>query len=126
MLVLFWVIFVIYHEHKLYMNRSYPNLNRERGLSWMCDMKFNSIVDSRFGFCDVVFGWDAADICYDNVTVTGWHSGYPDAEAKIDLDTFRKIPWEADVPFFLADFENKDGEALVSCPRNLLKNPPEE
>lgn len=83
--------------------------------------KFNSIVDSRFGFCDVVFGWDAADICYDNVTVTGWHSGYPDAEAKIDLGTFRKVPWEADVPFFLADFENTDGEALVSCPRNLLK-----
>ena len=25
-----------------------------------------------FGFCDVVFGWDANDNCYDNATLTGW------------------------------------------------------
>src|SRR5690606_24676771 len=25
-----------------------------------------------FGFCDVVFGWDSADECYDNGTYTGW------------------------------------------------------
>lgn len=83
--------------------------------------KFESVARDRFGFCDVVFGWDAADECYDNVQVTGWHSGYPDAEARIDLHTFRRIPWEDDMPFFLADFVNQRGEALHSCPRNLLK-----
>ena len=25
-----------------------------------------------FGFCDVVFGWDSHDHCYDNTQVTGW------------------------------------------------------
>ncbi len=25
-----------------------------------------------FGFCDVVFGWDSSDVCYDNTTLTGW------------------------------------------------------
>ena len=24
-----------------------------------------------FGFCDVVFGWDSSDVCYDNATLTG-------------------------------------------------------
>src|SRR4051812_40944079 len=50
--------------------------------------KFLSAVDGGFGFCNVVFGWDSADVCYDNSEYTGWHSGYPDALAKIDLDTF--------------------------------------
>ena len=38
-----------------------------------------------FGFCNVVFGWDSADVCYDNATYTGWHTGYPDAVARVDL-----------------------------------------
>ena len=45
--------------------------------------KFLSAIDGGFGFCNVVFGWDCADVCYDNVTYTGWHTGYPDAEARI-------------------------------------------
>ena len=34
--------------------------------------KFKSIAESGFGFCDVVFGWDAGDVAYDNAAVTGW------------------------------------------------------
>ncbi|MCL4165866.1 UNVERIFIED_CONTAM: hypothetical protein GTU68_050074, partial [Idotea baltica] len=83
--------------------------------------KFLSIEDGGFGFCDVVFGWDVADIAYDNAKITGWHTGYPDAHAKIDLNTFRKIPWDNDLPFFLADFVDESGNALAACPRNLLK-----
>ena len=41
--------------------------------------KFLSAVESGFGFCNVVFGWDSADVCYDNARYTGWHTGYPDA-----------------------------------------------
>jgi glutamine synthetase len=78
--------------------------------------KFLSAADNGFGFCDVVFGWDAGDVVYDNVKFTGWHTGYPDAEAKIDMDTYRKVPWDNDIPFFLADFPS-----LQFCPRNLLK-----
>ena len=40
-----------------------------------------------FGFCDVVFGWDAHDLCYDNTKETGWHHGFPDALARLDLAT---------------------------------------
>jgi len=84
--------------------------------------KFFSILDGGMGFCAVVFGWDVEDKSYDNVSVTGWHTGYPDFQAEIDPSTFRKIPWENDLPFFLADFsKDKENGALV-CPRTLLKH----
>ena len=54
--------------------------------------KFLSVAEKGFGFCDVVFGWDAGDVAYDNAAITGWHSGYPDALATVDLQTFRQIP----------------------------------
>lgn len=83
--------------------------------------KFVSVAEKGFGFCDVVFGWDAADVAYDNATVTGWHTGYPDATAVADLSTFREIPWENDLPFFIADFGDANGQGLPACPRSLLK-----
>ncbi len=83
--------------------------------------KFFGIVDTNLGFCDVVFGWDSSDVAYDNGTYTGWHSGYPDAKARLDINTFRKIPWEHDVPFFLCEFITHDDKPLPICPRQLLK-----
>ena len=49
--------------------------------------KFLSVIDSKTGFCDVIFGWDANDAAYDNGAYTGWHTGYPDTPAKIDVST---------------------------------------
>jgi glutamine synthetase len=77
--------------------------------------KFLAVAESSFGFCNVVFGWDSADVCYDNSAYTGWQSGYPDASAKIDLSTYRNVPWDGGVPFFLADFD------AGPCPRQMLK-----
>ncbi|MES1217696.1 MAG: glutamine synthetase family protein [Bacteroidota bacterium] len=82
--------------------------------------KFFSVLEGRLGYCDVVFGWDMNDAAYDNVKFTGWHTGYPDAPVKIDINTFRKIPWEDDLPFFLGDFINEKNEPLYVCPRQLL------
>lgn len=83
--------------------------------------KFLSAVKDGFGFCEVVFGWDCDDVCYDNVKYTGWHNGYPDALARIDLSTHRNIPWESGVDFFLCDFEDNNGKPLSIAPRQLLK-----
>ncbi|MEP7258425.1 MAG: glutamine synthetase, partial [Flavitalea sp.] len=83
--------------------------------------KFRSIAEKGFGFCDVVFGWDSEDAVYDNVAFTGRHTGYPDATAIADINTFRKIPWENDLPFFLADFVDAKGNGHAVCPRSLLK-----
>ena len=74
-----------------------------------------------FGFCDVVFGWDSQDNCYDNAQVTGWQHGFPDALARLDLDTARRVPWDGDVPFFLGEFVNADGSPYAVCPRQTLK-----
>lgn len=83
--------------------------------------KFRSILDGGLGFCGVVFGWDMDDKSYDNAKVTGWHTGYPDFDAYVDRGTFRQIPWEDEVPFFLADFSDPSGAGLDVCPRTLLK-----
>ena len=84
--------------------------------------KFLEVAESEVGFCDVIFGWDANDRCNSNIEVTGWHTGYPDAKAHIDLQTYREIPWNNHLPFFIADFWNDDGTDLAAiCPRSLLK-----
>jgi len=83
--------------------------------------KFLSFTDGATTFCDVAFGWDANDVAYDNGTYTGWHTGYPDAPTRIDFSTFRKIPWESDLPFFLGEIVDAKGNPAFVCPRQLLK-----
>ncbi|MEY3945427.1 MAG: hypothetical protein RJB03_133 [Bacteroidota bacterium] len=83
--------------------------------------KFLSALEKGTSFCDVIMGWDMADVLYDRAEITGWHTGYPDNQASIDLNTFRKIPWEQDLPFFLGQLNNKDGGPSPVCPRQLLK-----
>jgi len=83
--------------------------------------KFIDGIKNGYGFCDVVFGWDSNDAVYDNVQLTGWHTGYPDQQARIDLSTFRTVPWNENIPFFLADFSKEDGNDLPACSRSLLK-----
>ncbi|RKD92758.1 glutamine synthetase [Mangrovibacterium diazotrophicum] len=81
--------------------------------------KFIEITEKQTGFCDVVFGWDSSDVCYDNVELTGWHTGYPDKKASIDLTTYRNVPWDNNIPYFLGDFGQD--ESNPACPRTLLK-----
>ena len=78
-------------------------------------------LEEGFGFCNVVFGWDSRDAPYDNGRVSGWHTGYPDATATIDPRTFRQVPWDDNLPFFLADFSREAGPVHSACPRTLLR-----
>ena len=80
--------------------------------------KFDSALDGGFGFCDVVLGWDSNDQLYDNVTYTGWHSGYPDANVRILPDTCREIATEPGNLLFLCEFV---GKAEEICPRATLR-----
>src|SRR5512139_2270642 len=83
--------------------------------------KFLAAADSGFGFCNVVFGWDMNDACYDNATWTGWHTGFPDSTVKLDLASYRRVPWDDGVPFFLGDFIEASGEPSAVCPRQVCK-----
>ncbi|XXF76479.1 glutamine synthetase family protein [Myxococcaceae bacterium GXIMD 01537] len=82
--------------------------------------KFFSAVKGGLGFCDVIFGWDLADELLDNTRVTGWHTGYPDLHATVDVSTARIIPWEPDTAAFLLDLVNPDGTPYEASPRQLL------
>src|SRR5690606_33048563 len=83
--------------------------------------KFRSALETGFGFCDVIFGWDVADALYDDVDVTGWATGYPDTLALLDPKTLRYIPWEPQVAAMLCDFHVTEQQSHPACPRSLLK-----
>lgn len=80
--------------------------------------KFLSALESGYGFCDVVLGWDCQDQLYDNVQYTGWHTGYPDAPVRLLPDSCRALPFEADGLLFLSEFA---APADQVCPRALLR-----
>ncbi|MDE0100419.1 MAG: glutamine synthetase family protein [Truepera sp.] len=85
---------------------------------YMSREKFLSALEGGFGFCDVVLGWDSRDQLYDNVTITGWHTGYPDAPVRLLPASCRELPWEEGTLFFLGEFA-PPAEAV--CPRGLLR-----
>lgn len=91
----------------------------------MAKKKFLSLAKSpplSFGFCSVIFGWDMHDQTYfRELNISNKENGYRDLNAVIDLQSFRRIPWENNVPFFLLSFYDPDtGESLSACPRSLL------
>lgn len=89
----------------------------------MAKKKFLSIAKDGFGFCSVIFGWDMHDqTYYRELGISNKENGYRDLIAVPDLSSFRRIPWEDNVPFFLIYFRDPDtNEGLSACPRSLLK-----
>src|SRR5688572_26929931 len=85
---------------------------------YMAADKLASALEKGFGFCDVTLGWDSNDQLYDNVGFTGWHTAYPDAEARLLPDTLRVMDFEGGMPLILAEFA---GPAEAICPRGLLR-----
>ena len=81
---------------------------------YMSRAKFLSALESGYGFCDVVLGWDCQDQLYDNVQFTGWHTGYPDAPVRILPESCRPLPFEDDSLFFLSEFA-RAGRAGLSA-----------
>lgn len=84
---------------------------------YMSRNKFFSALEGGFGFCDVVLGWDSNDQLYDNVSFTGWHTGYGDAWVRIVPESCRELPLEDGMLLFLAEFDQRAREI---CPRSLL------
>ncbi len=81
--------------------------------------KLEGLLRKGGGFCDCVLGWDVDDRLYDRGTFTGWHSGFPDAEIRLLVDSER---WLADegCPFFIGEFVGRDGGPHPLCPRTRL------
>ena len=89
----------------------------------MSKKKFLSIAATGFGFCSVVFGWDMHDLVYmKELKISNKENGYRDILAIPDLSSYRRIPWEDNVPLFMVSFYDPDTkEPLFACPRSLLK-----
>ncbi|KAJ7174009.1 hypothetical protein C8R43DRAFT_1057990 [Mycena crocata] len=90
---------------------------------FMSKEKFLSAASSDgFGFCSVIFGWDIHDAVYSReLLISNKANGYRDIIASIDLSTYRRIPWENNVPFFLVSFLDPDTkEPLVVDPRGIM------
>ena len=85
---------------------------------YMAKDKLLSSLEGGYGFCDVVLGWDSNDQLYDNTTMTGWHTAYPDAGVRLLPETTRLLPFENNMPLILSEFTGKM-EAI--CPRSLLR-----
>ncbi len=86
---------------------------------YMAREKFFSALEAGgFGFCDVVLGWDSNDQLYDNVQVTGWHSGYGDAWVRLLPESCRDIATEDGMLLFLGEFT---GRTEPVCPRSTLR-----
>ena len=89
----------------------------------MAKKKFLSVAKDGFGFCSVIFGWDMHDMTYfRELKISNKENGYRDILAIPDLSSFRRIPWEDNVPFFLLSFHDPDTQRpLSACSRGLLK-----
>jgi glutamine synthetase len=89
----------------------------------MTKKKFLSIAEKGFGFCSVIFGWDMHDQTYfKELKISNKENGYRDLIAVPDLSSYRRIPWEDDVPFFLVSFfDPTDLKPISACPRGLLR-----
>jgi glutamine synthetase len=85
---------------------------------YMSRDKFLSSLEKGFAFCDVVVGWDSQDQLYDNVKITGWHTGYGDADVRVLPETTRELPMEEGTILVLSEFAERV-EAV--CPRGVLR-----
>ncbi|EXJ86963.1 glutamine synthetase [Capronia epimyces CBS 606.96] len=71
----------------------------------MSKEKFLSSFEQGFGMSSAIFGWDMHDLLYTTeTTVTSAESGYADLIAVPDINSYRRIPWEDDIPLFLLHF----------------------
>ena len=68
-----------------------------------------------------MFGWDIADELYDNVSFTGFHTGYPDVGLALDASTARQLPWDDNRFLIWGELTKTDGSPLPICPRQVLK-----
>jgi glutamine synthetase len=92
----------------------------------MCKSKFLASVDQGFGMSSAVFGWDVHDELYRTETKIasaeqGYGQGYGDFMAIPDVTSFRRLPWEDDIPLFLVQWQ-KNGAPVSADGRSLLRS----
>ncbi len=83
---------------------------------------FLNSLDDGFAQCDVLFGWDIAEIVLPNLKFSNWERGFADIIMKPDLSTFAMVPWEENVASCICDLWTEHGEPVTIAPRYVLNN----
>ncbi|MBP6562308.1 MAG: glutamine synthetase [Neisseriaceae bacterium] len=84
---------------------------------YMATEKFLSALDDHFAFCDVVFGWDVNDELFDNINLSGWATGYADAQVQLLPELWRELPMEQGTILVPGQII---GHMKPLCPRQIL------
>lgn len=87
----------------------------------MAKDKFIASVEKGFGMSSAIFGWDMHDELYSTETkISTAEEGYADFIAVPDLSSFRRLPWENDIAFFLLHFVAQD-KPVYADGRSMLR-----
>ncbi|CDH58101.1 glutamine synthetase [Lichtheimia corymbifera JMRC:FSU:9682] len=86
--------------------------------------RFLQTLTNGFGFCSVLFGWDIQDRMYfEKTEFNDEEGGFGDMICKVDLKSYRRIPWEHNTPFFLVDvYHPRTKEPIFCSPRGLVRD----
>lgn len=84
--------------------------------------KFLSSAKGGFGLSSAIFSWDVHDELYTTeLSIASKETGYDDFIAVPDLASYRRIPWDDNIAFFLLEFF-RNGERITPDPRGLMKS----
>lgn len=86
----------------------------------MAKEKFLASVDRGFAMSSAVFGWDMHDALYSSEIATA-EERYSDLMAIPDLASFRRLPFEGNIPFVLVHFESNDNQ-VPACGRGIIRS----
>ncbi len=83
--------------------------------------KFLSGVHSGIAMSSAIFGWDMHDELYTTETaIATAQQGFADLLAFPDLSSFRRLPFEDNLPFVLVHF-GAPSDPVAACGRSLLR-----
>src|SRR6266576_42278 len=82
---------------------------------------FLNSLEEGFGQCDVLFGWDIAEVVLPNLKFSNWERGFADIVMKPDLSTFALVPWEERVATCVCELWTEQGEPVRISPRYVLQ-----
>ena len=82
---------------------------------------FLNALEDGFPQCDVIYGWDIAEVVLPNLKFSNWEHGFSDIVMKPDLSTFAMVPWEENVASCVCDLWTEHGDPVTISPRYVLQ-----